>query len=108
MASYSRRFCRRLVQHHKDLLEGPEMLDKSITDTAVYQATRTTGVSQLRKREIEKVMRSSSAYETATEVRHSVLVAQLMLSTLELTCLLHLLGNSILQICSGRVCLRLG
>jgi hypothetical protein len=79
LASYSRRFCRRLVQHHKDLLEGPEILDKSITDTALQGATRATGVSPLRKREIEKVLRSSSAYEAATEVRRSFLLAQLML-----------------------------
>jgi hypothetical protein len=85
LASYSRRFCRRLAQHHKDLLEGPEMLDKSITDAAVYAATRTKGLSPLRKREIEKFLRSSSAYETATEVRHSVLLAHgLLLGALEL------------------------
>ena len=73
LASYSRRFCRRLAQHHKRLLEGPEMLDKSIIGTAVYDATRSTGVSQLRKREIENVLKSSSAYEAATEVCKSII-----------------------------------
>ncbi|CAB9516307.1 Insulin-degrading enzyme [Seminavis robusta] len=67
LPSYSRRFCRRLVQHHKDLLAGPEVLDKAITETAVYNAGRRRGPSALRKREIERVIRETSAYEAATE-----------------------------------------
>ena len=68
LPSYSRRFCRRLVQHHKDLLAGPEMLDSIITETALREAARYTGMSALRKLEIEQVLKVTSAYEAATEV----------------------------------------
>jgi hypothetical protein len=67
IASYSRRFCRRLAQYHRELLEGPEELPNSIKDTARYDAMRTPGLSTVRKREIEKVLQEATAYETATE-----------------------------------------
>jgi len=69
LASYARRFCRRLVKHHRQyLLEGPELLEASIADTALREAIRTPGLSAIRRGEIEKILRQSTAYETATEI----------------------------------------
>jgi len=67
LASYARRFCRRLVQHHKDLLDGQELIDSSITETASYELQRQR-MSVIRKREIERIIKEATAYEVATEV----------------------------------------
>ena len=67
LPSYARRLSRRLVRHHKKLLEGPEELSKSVKEIALYDAMRTPGLSAVRKREIEKVLRATTAYEAATE-----------------------------------------
>ena len=68
LPSYSRRLCRRLVKHHKDLLEGPEELSKSVKEIALFNAMRTPGLSATRKREIERVLEGTTAFEAATEV----------------------------------------
>lgn len=67
IASYSRRFSRRLVQHHRELLKGSEFLDQGVMETALYDAMRFQGISALRKREIERALKATSAYEAATE-----------------------------------------
>lgn len=67
LPSYARRFSRRLAQHHKDLLDGVEVLDPSVTETALY-GMRGAGLSPLRKREIERILKGTTVYEAATEV----------------------------------------
>jgi insulysin len=67
LPSYCRRLCRRLVEHPFRLLEGPETLSYSVTDTAIAGANRATGVTLQRKRRIISNLRRSTAYETAAE-----------------------------------------
>ena len=57
-----------LVKHHRDLLDGPEFLDKSVSDQALYEAMRAPGLSTVRRREIEKIIKDTTAFEAATEV----------------------------------------
>ena len=71
LPSYSRRLCRRLAKHHRELLEGPEDMSRSVKDIALFNALRTPGVSIARKKEIEKVLEATTAYEAATEVSGS-------------------------------------
>lgn len=70
LPSYARRLCRRLVDHHFRLLEGPETLPSSLTSGAIDSATR--GMTQrtpqqLRRRQIVSNLRRSTAYEAAFE-----------------------------------------
>lgn len=56
------------MAHHTELLSGQEYLDKFITDRALYDAKRTQGLSNVRRREIETILKGTTAYEAATEV----------------------------------------
>jgi transcriptional regulator of met regulon len=67
LSSYTRRLCRRLVEHHFHLLEGPELLSFSVTDTAVAGASRVEGMAIQRQRRLVSNLRRSTAYETAAE-----------------------------------------
>lgn len=80
LASYARRFCRRLVRHHRNLLNGPESLDQSIRDKALYDARRISGLSNVRRRQIENILKDTTAYEAATEVS----IMHLLFETLSL------------------------
>lgn len=80
LSSYARRFCRRLVEHPRNLLEGPEFLSSKITNAAVASARRARGFSQQRRSQIISAVRGSTAYEAAAE------------------------GNAFLRSCTGAVC----
>jgi transcriptional regulator of met regulon len=67
LSSYTRRLCRRLVEHPFKLLDGPEPLPSSVTDTAVAGASRVEGMAIQRKRRLISNLRQSTAYETAAE-----------------------------------------
>ena len=66
LASYVRRFCRRLVEYSNQMLQGPELLPTKLQSMAVASARRLPGMTQRRKRIISN-LRSSTAYEAATE-----------------------------------------
>ena len=68
LPSYARRVCRRLIKHHRDLLNGQEFFESLVTDKALFDAKRASGVSNVRKRQIETILKDTSAYEAATEV----------------------------------------
>ena len=84
IASYARRFCRRLVAHYKTLLQGSNRLDPTIVDTAVADANKARSLSPIRRLQIVAVLRDSSASEAAFE------------------------GYSLLKSCSGAICLAQG
>ena len=67
LPSYARRLTRRLVEHHFVLLQGPEYLSSVITSTAVASLQRATNLSLQRRRTIISSLRSSTAYDAATE-----------------------------------------
>jgi transcriptional regulator of met regulon len=67
LSSYTRRLCRRLVEHHFQLLNGPEILPSLVTDTAVAGASRVEGMAIQRQRRLISNLRRSTAYETAAE-----------------------------------------
>lgn len=67
IASYTRRLCRRIVEHPSRLLEGPEQLPSSVVDSAVRNAYRAGNLSPQRKRQIMTLLRESSAAEAALE-----------------------------------------
>jgi len=84
IASYARRFCRRLVNEQSSLLKGPDQLDPSIVDMAIYSANRATNLSPLRKRQIISTLKETTASEAALE------------------------GYFFLKSCSGAICLAQG
>ena len=84
IASYARRFSRRLVTHHNLLLKGRDRLEPSIVDTAVADANRATFLSPFRKRQMVSTLKESTASEAAAE------------------------GYSLLKSCSSAVCLAQG
>jgi transcriptional regulator of met regulon len=65
LSSYTRRLCRRLVEHQFKLLDGPELLPSLVTDTAV--ASRVEGMAIQRKNRLISNLRRSTAYEVAAE-----------------------------------------
>lgn len=67
IASYTRRICRRIVDHQSRLLEGPEKLPSSVIDAAIRSAYRAANVSSQRKRQIINILRESSATDAAVE-----------------------------------------
>lgn len=67
LPSYARRLCRRLVKHHFQLLDGPEIFPRSLTTAAVNSANRAPNISPQRRRRIVSSLRRSTAYEAATE-----------------------------------------
>jgi insulysin len=67
LPSYTRRLGRRLVEHHLNLLQGPEFMPSTITAAAIAEAEHARNVSQQRKRIIISNLRRSSAYEAAIE-----------------------------------------
>jgi ribosomal protein S18 len=67
LSSYTRRLCRRLVEYHFQLLDGPEILPSSVTETAVAGASRVTGMAVQRQRRLVSNLRRSTAHETADE-----------------------------------------
>jgi transcriptional regulator of met regulon len=67
LSSYTRRLCRRLVNHHLQLLDGPEILPISVTETAVAGANQVTGMAVQRQRRLISNLRRSTAHETAAE-----------------------------------------
>jgi len=80
LPSYARRFCRRLVEHPRNLLSGPEFISSKVTDAAVGSARRVRGLSQRRRNTIISAVRGATAYEAAAE------------------------GNAFLRSCSTAVC----
>ena len=61
--AYTRRVCRRIVEHHTKLLE----LKASVVETAKMDANRQSSLSPLRKRQIVKVLNEATPEEAATE-----------------------------------------
>lgn len=84
LSSYARRFCRRLVAHHTNLLNDPDILTPSTVDIAVAQAKRLSSVSKFQKREIISELVDSTASNAAKE------------------------GSAFLKSCNGAVCLAQG
>ena len=83
IASYAKRFCRRLVRHHERLAKV-RAIDPSVTSMAVTDATRQSGVSTIRKGQIINAIRSSTPQQAAAE------------------------GVAFLASCQGAVCLAQG
>ena len=67
MPSYARRMIRRLITVSSELLKGPEQLSPSITSIALANASRAPGLSPGRRRRIMSNLRSSTAYDAASE-----------------------------------------
>ena len=67
IASYTRRICRRLVQHSNKLLSGPEFFPKDVTFAAVNEINRARGISGPRKRQLVSSVRRSTCFEAAAE-----------------------------------------
>lgn len=67
IASYARRFCRRLVIEHTLLFKGPDQLDPTVVDMSVFIANRATSLSPLRKRQIVSKIKESRSSEVALE-----------------------------------------
>lgn len=67
LPSYVRRLCRRIVDHHFNLLDGKEIFSEDITKRAMTDAKSIRGISQIRRRRYISNLRRSTAYEAATE-----------------------------------------
>jgi insulysin len=67
LPSYTRRLCRRLVEHHFQLLAGSERLQASVTSSAITYAKKFPGVSRNRRSVMVSNLRAGTAYEAATE-----------------------------------------
>lgn len=67
IASYARRFCRRLVTEYSSILKGPAQLDERVVNEAVSTANRATSLSPLRKRQIIAAIKESTAPEVSLE-----------------------------------------
>lgn len=80
LPSYARRFCRRLVEHHRNLAFGYADISRSTVDLAVYQAKQLSSRSKLRQRQIIGVLCDSTSSDVAIE------------------------GSTFLRSCSGAVC----
>jgi len=78
--AYTRRMCRRIVEHHTKLLE----LKPSVIVTAVMDTNRQQGLSPLRKRQTIKVLNEATAQQASTE------------------------GGIFLYSCTGAICLAQG
>lgn len=84
IASYARRFCRRLVVEHTLLLKGPDQLDPTVVDMTIFLVNRATSLSPLRKRQIITSLKESTAPDVALE------------------------GYSFLKSCTSAICLAQG
>ena len=60
------------MTHQNVLLKGPDQVDPSVIETAVFNANRATSLSSLRKRQLVSSMMDSTATEVAAE-RYSFL-----------------------------------
>ena len=78
--AYTRRVCRRIVEHHTKLSE----LKASVVETAAMDANRQPSLSPLRKRQIVNVLNDATPEEAATE------------------------GGIFLYSCTGAICLAQG
>jgi insulysin len=67
LPSYTRRLCRRLVDHHFSLLAGPERMPAAVTSSAIAYAKKFPGVSKRRRNIMVSNLRASTAYEAAIE-----------------------------------------
>lgn len=69
LPSYARRLCRKLVNYHFELLDGPETLPSSLTRYAVASAKgRARGAAQqMRRRQLISNLRGSKASDAAFE-----------------------------------------
>ena len=67
LPSYARRFCRRLVEHPSNLLDGPEFFPPKVLNAAVGSARRFRGFSNQRRNTVVSALRSATAYESAAE-----------------------------------------
>jgi insulysin len=65
--SYTRRIARVLAGLHNELLDGPETLPREITSSAISTASKVPGLSPARRRLLISNLRSSTAYEAASE-----------------------------------------
>ena len=61
--SYTRRLCRRIVEHHTRLFE----LKDSVVETAVMDANRQSALSPVRKRQTVNVIKEATPQQAATE-----------------------------------------
>ncbi|KAL7570959.1 hypothetical protein ACA910_002587 [Epithemia clementina (nom. ined.)] len=67
VGSYTRRICRRLVEHATVLFRGSEVFPRAITNAAVRDMNRFRGISPIRKSTLVSSIRRSTAYEAAAE-----------------------------------------
>ena len=67
VGSYTRRLCRRIVEHSNILSRGPEIFPRTVTNAAVRDVNMARGVSLLRKRILVSSIRRSTAYDSAAE-----------------------------------------
>jgi insulysin len=83
IASYSRRLCRRIVDHTNQLLEGPDQIPDLIIDASIRNTNRFR-MSSRRKRLVLNTLRQTTASDAARE------------------------GTSFFNSCSGGVCFAQG
>jgi insulysin len=83
IASYSRRLCRRIVDHTNQLLEGPDQIPDLIIDTSIRNINRFR-MSSKRKRVVLNTLQQTTASDAALE------------------------GASFFNSCSGGVCVAQG
>lgn len=69
LPSYARRFCRRLVMHHKRLFSGSVALSAPTIELATSQAERAYNAGEWRGKEIRKALFDSTARDAAREGR---------------------------------------
>ena len=65
--TYARRVVRKIVDHPKRLLQGPEKLPKSIVNSAIDSVKRSRQLSSRRKIESIAIMQETTATEAAIE-----------------------------------------
>ena len=67
LPSYVRRIVRRLVSVSSEIFKNPEQLPASVTALAIDRVKRVPGLKPGRRRSIVKELKSSSAYDVASE-----------------------------------------
>lgn len=68
LVSYTRRLCRRFVDHPTELFKGPEIFPRSTVRATTLEVNRARDrISPVRKRTLVSSIRSSTTYETAAE-----------------------------------------
>lgn len=67
LSSFVRRFCRRLVQHHVNLLEGSTKISETVRQSAISDAYRSPKINRLEKLQMTDTARLITEKDVATQ-----------------------------------------